>query len=390
MTSFGLEVDVQAVGGNSDSGDCFIIRFGNLQGHRSEWKLILVDGGFADDGTAAIDFIRSHYVNHGNRIDLVVSTHADSDHINGIKSVMEDESIEIGELWMHTPWYHNESLQAALSGDPNATNAAQLTDKQRTSLTTAQQVEVLAHERFIPLVEPFTGMTFGNDAGQIVVLGPSEMFYESIVEDLSDGDLTTNLFESMLSSFRKSAAAVATRLLECWSIETLNDPKDKVISPRNCSSVILLIEANTGSDHTPKTTRVLLTADAELLSLVQAVDYAEHIGVDLRQCDAQQVPHHGSRKNVGPTILNSLIGPRKRFDDGKSHMNVIVSSAKDNPEKKHPNPRVTNAYWRRGAKVFTTAGLSKRFYYGTCPYRDGSPATSFPFYDGPVETGDDE
>jgi len=388
MANFGLEVDVQAVGDNSSSGDCIVIRFGNLNGPRSEWVVILVDGGFADDGVAAIEFIRTNYKT--NRIDLIVSTHEDSDHINGIKAIMEDDSVEIGGVWMHMPWYHNDKLNASLSTGRFATNATYLTEKQRASLTTAQQVEAIARQRGIPLAEPFTGKTFGNNAGRIVVLGPSEMFYESLVDELSEATGATNLIESAIGRLMKSAVAVATRLLERWSIETLTDPKDEVISAWNCSSVILLVEANTGSDYQQEITRVLLTADAEVTSLTQAIEAAEHIGVDLRKCKMQQVPHHGSRRNVGPSILTSLVGPRKQYDDGRTHMNVIASCAKENPEMKHPNPRVTNAYWRRGAKVFVTAGTSMRFYYGSCPPRGGSPASPFPFHDGPVDAGDDE
>lgn len=388
MANFGLEVDVQAVGENSSSGDCFVIRFGNLQGCRSEWVLILVDGGFADDGMAALEFIKNTYGT--NRIDLIVSTHEDSDHINGIKAIMEDESFEIGGLWMHTPWYHNSKLNASLSGGPKTQDAAILTEKQRACLTTAQQVEVLALQRGIPLAEPFTGMSFGNNAGRIVVLGPSELFYESLIDELSEGTTAMSLLESVLGNWMKSAVAVATRLLERWSIETLNNPKDVVVSPWNCSSVILLIEVKTGSVYQPEVTRVLLTADSEVLSLKQAIEASEHLGIDLRRCKLQQVPHHGSRRNVGPTVLDELVGPKKQFDDGKSHMNVIVSCAKENPDNKHPNQRVTNAYWRRGARVLVTAGTGVFVQYGNCPPRSGRPLDPFPFYNGPVETGDDE
>ena len=50
MTNFGFEVDVRAVGEASNSGDCILTRFGDLNGHPDEFTLAMVDGGFSDDG----------------------------------------------------------------------------------------------------------------------------------------------------------------------------------------------------------------------------------------------------------------------------------------------------------------------------------------------------
>ncbi len=387
MTNCGLEMDVRAVGENSNNGDCILVRFGNLNGTRSEWKLVMIDGGYADDGKAAIEFIRDQYGTP--HIDLIISSHPDSDHINGIKAVLEDESVTVGKLWMHTPWYHNQDLALALSGSPLSHTT--LSEKQKASLSTAQQVEVIAKQRGIPIHEPFSGDAFGDETGVITVLGPSEHFYESLVEDLNEAHATLTANLSITEGIYKSAIALAKRLMEGWGIETLTDPKENATSPRNNSSTVLLVRANTGSIYAPQVTSILLTADAGTPALGQAIAFANDNGVDLSACKVQQVPHHGSRRNIGPTILDQLVGPKKPTRDDSTHMNVFVSCSKENPEKKHPNYRVTNAYWRRGARVLVTAGSAKYYHYGSCPPRQGwSPADPFPFYDGPVETGDDE
>lgn len=385
MSNYGLEMDVRAVGENSDSGDCIVVRFGNLHGARSDYKLILIDGGFADDGKAAVKFIWDQF--RTSHIDLIISTHPDSDHINGIKAVLEDQSVSVGMLWMHTPWYHNQELSKALSGNPLA--HVHLTEKQRASLSTAQQVEVIARKRGIPIQEPFAGDVFGDNLGSITVLGPSEVYYESLVEELSEDHATLTENQSMVGGIIKSAIALAKRLMEGWGIETLTDPKVDATSPRNNSSTVLLIRTETGTVFSPATTSILLTADSGTPALESAMSFAYAHDIYLSKCDVQQVPHHGSRRNVGPTILNDLVGPKK-LTRGSTHMTVFVSCAKENPEDKHPNPRVTNAYWRRGAKVYTTGGKSFWFQYGSCPSRGGGPVEPFPFYEGQVETGDDE
>ncbi|MEX0643589.1 MAG: MBL fold metallo-hydrolase [Pirellulales bacterium] len=385
MSNCGLEMDVRAVGENSDSGDCIVVRFGNLHEDRSGYKLILIDGGFADDGKAAVKFIWDQF--DTNHIDLIISTHPDSDHINGIKAVLEDDTVTVGMIWMHTPWYHNQELSMALSGSPLA--HMHLSENQKASLSTAQQVEAIARKRGIPVQEPFAGDVFGDSTGAISVLGPTEEYYESLVEELNEDHATLAANESTSGGIFKSAIALAKRLMEGWGIETLTAPKVDATSPRNNSSTILLVRADTGTQFSPATTSILLTADAGTPALESAISFAHAHDIELSDCDVQQVPHHGSRRNMGPTILDAIVGPKKASRES-THMTVFVSCAKKNPEDKHPNPRVTNAYMRRGAKVYSTAGLGKRFYFGNCPYRDGSPATPVPFYEGQIEMGDDE
>jgi hypothetical protein len=46
------------------------------------------------------------------RIDLILGTHYDEDHLNGLVPIIEDESIEIGEAWM--PPIANDSSPHAL------------------------------------------------------------------------------------------------------------------------------------------------------------------------------------------------------------------------------------------------------------------------------------
>ncbi|WP_414171720.1 MBL fold metallo-hydrolase [Clavibacter tessellarius] len=50
-------------------------------------KLVVVDAGFTDTGQQVIDNISRWY--GAVPIDLIISTHPDSDHLNGLQSVLE-------------------------------------------------------------------------------------------------------------------------------------------------------------------------------------------------------------------------------------------------------------------------------------------------------------
>jgi hypothetical protein len=53
--------------------------------------------------------------------------------------------------------------------------------------------------------------------------------------------------------------------------------------------------------------RLLLTADTGTPSLTQAADYMDALGLTATPLRFMQLPHHGSTRNVGPTILNRLL-----------------------------------------------------------------------------------
>lgn len=69
-----------------------------------------------------------------------------------------------------------------------------------------------------------------------------------------------------------------------------------------------------------------------------------------------QLPHHGSKRNVGPTILDRILGPKVAVGV-ETGVAAFISAAKDG-EPKHPARRVTNAALRRGAKVIATQGAN--------------------------------
>lgn len=64
----GYEIDFLPVGDNSKSGDAIALRYGNLYGSRAEQRVVVVDGGFTDDGEALVNHIRTSWgVNTGTR-----------------------------------------------------------------------------------------------------------------------------------------------------------------------------------------------------------------------------------------------------------------------------------------------------------------------------------
>jgi len=338
----GTEVDFLSVGEESKSGDALLLRYGDLHGHRDDQTVVVVDGGFSDDGKRVIDHMAIYY--ETDRADIVISTHPDGDHINGLKTVVEN--IQVDELWMHLPDEHSARVAEARA---SGFRLGYFSESVTMSLEASATLEEIARRRGIPIVEPFVGHSTGD--GVITVLGPSLAFYEEQLENLRQvSGLAAAL--SVLESLAKSSR---TFLSEDWWTEHLTDEGET--SASNNTSVITLLD--TGGF------RALLTGDAGIPALSNAaVELVKH-EIFPGDLVLVQVPHHGSRRSVGPTILNSLLG-EIASPDLPSGTAVVSCARKGVP--KHPSRQVSNAFLRRGYPVVATQGRSI-WYQNDAPER---------------------
>jgi beta-lactamase superfamily II metal-dependent hydrolase len=354
----GFEVDFLAVGEGEKSGDAIAFRCGNLTGPRNEQFVMVIDGGTLESGDALVEHVQAIYGT--DLVDLVVNTHPDGDHASGLYRVLEE--LRVGHLWMHRPWTHSPDIRHMF--DDGTLSNDRLSAEMRKALSHAWDLEKLARRKGVLITEPFSDGVANRQYGWISILGPTEDYYQSLLPgflDLPDvKEAVARFFGGSLRSFAKGATALVERVLETWGKETLLDPAEDATTPQNNSSAIILLRVE-GED-------LLFTGDAGVPALERAVNLAEAWGVSLPACHFQQMPHHGSRRNVGPQLLNRLLGPRLPTS-GIVNKTVFVSAAKEG-EPKHPAKKVVNAYIRRGANVLATQGVGKRHSFNA-PARQG-------------------
>lgn len=332
----GYEIDFLPVGEESSGGDAIALRYGNLYGTRAEQTVIVIDGGYTDCGTAMVEHIRTRYGT--DRVDIVVSTHPDQDHVTGLEVVVEE--MEVGQLWMHLPWNHSGSLAEAKARN---FKHSQLSDKLEKSLSGASDLEAIARRLGVPIIEPFTGTATAD--GCFTVLGPTLGFYEELLLSMPEGSssVAKHSLNFLLSKLSEAAKSLVPETM--W-VETLRN--DGETSPRNNSSTICLLDVD---GH-----KSLFTGDAGMPALGQVADLLEALGFVPGELSFVQIPHHGSRRNVGPDILDRLLGPKGQ---ASGIGEAFVSAPKKNPENKHPAKKVTNAFHRRGYAVHATQGVAK-------------------------------
>jgi beta-lactamase superfamily II metal-dependent hydrolase len=362
----GFEIDFLAVGEGERSGDAIAIRCGNFTGARTEQFVMVIDGGTLESGDALVEHIQRDYGT--NRVDLAVNTHPDGDHASGLSRVLEE--LTVACLWMHRPWLHSPDIKHMF--DDGTLSNDRLSAKMRKALEDAWDLERIAKRKGIPITEPFSDGEANRQYQGIYVLGPTEDYYQSLLPGFREMPELKEAIASYLGggfrSIAKGAVVVVEHVFETWGKETLQDPADDATSSENNSSTIILIRVE-GND-------LLFTADAGVPALERAVNLAEAWGISLPSCRFQQMPHHGSRRNVGPQLLNRLLGPKLPNQDA-TNKTVFVSAAKEAP--KHPAPKVVNAYMRRGAKVLATQGVGLRHHFNAGSRAGWGPATPLSF-----------
>lgn len=356
-----FEVDFLPIG-KSMCGDSFIIRFGYLgTGNLSDQTVVLIDGGFTEDA----ETIKNHFEKwYGHKkIDLIISTHPDQDHINGLTGVIE--TMNVGQLWLHAPWEHSEAL--AESKQANF-SSARLNQKLAESLSKSANLAEVAARNNVPIIEPFAGETaFNTDHGNITVVGPSRDYYESLMPQFLDWMPKQKQATATMSSLERILSKAANLIEETFNVETLQDKGDT--SPQNNSSVITLIQ------HSDR--KFLFTGDAGIEALELASAELEYLGHMPGSYSCVQIPHHGSRHNVGPTVLTKLLGDKlANINEQRGH--AYVSAAKDCQD--HPKKVVMNAFIRRGYPVTSTEGLGKVFHNLGVNRSGWSTSTPHPLY----------
>jgi beta-lactamase superfamily II metal-dependent hydrolase len=362
------EIDFMPVGAGERSGDAIAIRYADPGG---PFRVMVVDGGDKAAGQALVNHIRYFYGT--NRVDYVVNTHPDIDHASGLEVVMEE--MEIGELWLHRPWHISEHIRNWCS-DRRYTPAG-FRQRLCDALCHAHRLEGIAVERGIPIGEPFTGARIGD---RFWVASPSTDWYVNIVHHFDKTPNTKAPLPKLgwmplgqggiierAAGFTLAEIAQVGTVQEWWDYETL--PVAPETSFDNESSVVLYGFLDGEG--------VLLTGDAGVQALNQAVDWLESQNVNPRQwVKVMQVPHHGSRHNIDPPTLDRILGPRRALNAPRE----VIAMASVGATSEHPRKVVTNAFRRRGAEVFTAKGLGLRHYRGLSDRANWTPAPALPFF----------
>jgi len=338
------EIDFLPVGNGDSSGDAIAIRYG-IDGN---YKVIVIDGGTKESGENLVSHIKQYY--NTNYVDYVLNTHPDKDHASGLSIILE--KLEVGKLYIHRPWEYADKLIDYFKDQRMTVES--LKRKLKENFSASYALEELAISKKISIEEPYEGV----EIDCFRVISPKKDWYlNELIPDFNKTPDKKNIMEDTVKMISK----YIKYLFETLSYETLKE--GGVTSADNESSVILYTTFNDEKGY-------LFTGDAGIKALEKATNYAEELGINLTSnLNFIQIPHHGSRRNVSPSILDKILGTKGQ----EANKTAYVSAGKN--AKKHPRQVVINAFIRRGCKVSATQGKTICYSFNM-PYREGWSETS--------------
>lgn len=333
------EVDFLPVG--EGSGDAIVIRYGDDAG--GYW-LHVVDGGHTETAETIISHINKFY--SGYHINHMVLSHADNDHAAGLVGVMEN--IEVKNLWMNRPWLYAREILHHFHG--NFTLQGLIDDiKERHPCLV--ELERLAIQKGTCIHETFQG----EKIGAFTVLAPTRDRYVNSIADFGktpDRYATEATGMQRFGLLRSLVETAKKWLEEKWDVETLAEETVTSASNESCVVQYGLLDGR----------GVLLTADVGPIGLTEAGNFGAQLALDRPKF--VQVPHHGSRHNVTPSVLDMWLGPKQPQGTVVGTAFCSVGSNKED----YPRGQVKNAFMRRGFKVYSTRTKLISHYGG-----DGHP-----------------
>lgn len=358
------EIEFLPVGEGSKPGDAIVVRYGG----QNSWELLVIDGGGLAAGRELVDHIRSNF-GYNAVVTHAVVTHPDIDHASGMREVLD--GLLVRNLWLHMPWEFAAEARPYFF-NKNWTEQG-LAQELRREYDVISELVATAAKKNIFVQQPFAGMSIGP----FRIVAPYRFVYPYLVPQFDrTPDADRDALEAagiwigkapgfLARMFEKATVKIQEWVPESWETERLRDGGST--SASNESSVVLYGDFGSGL-------RVLLTADAGILGLTMAKKFAGDNGLALREFSFIQIPHHGSRSNVGPKILNNIMGPIQPY--GVVRGTAYVSAPKD--DSTHPRKMVLNAFTRRGYTVAATQGRKIAFWGWVSTATRLWPATSAP------------
>lgn len=347
-----FEIDFLPVG--DSYGDAIVIRYGDPN---SGYYLHVVDGGHTEAGEAIKNHINELYP--GYFINHVVVSHADNDHVCGLIEVFKH--FEIKHLWMNRPWLYAEETLRHFHG--NFTLEGIIKDiKDRHSYLV--ELEELANLQRTQIHDVFQGAKIGR----FTVLAPSRERYIKLIPDFEKTPISYAENTTQAAGLLKTLLEKAKKWLdEKWDVETLSDNPQPPTSASNESCVVQYATLEEGKN-------ILLTADVGPAGLTESANFAASLG--LPRPTFVQIPHHGSRHNVTPILLDAWLGPRKAIGTEVGIAYCSIGAKKTD----YPRGQVKNAFIRRGYKVYANRTQTITHFSGA-GHPGGVPLDPEPFDD---------
>lgn len=344
-------------------GDCNIIRLVKDDGRQ---YVIMVDCGMYTKTLKEYLQTTLH-----NRIDLLIATHIDGDHIQGITSMLKNhEGLSVGEIWYNCYRRNKnveqielsdqqkailEQIQKAMPVEFDAINYREVSAPQGKTLakTILDNPELKAVWKIEYITYDSEDFVIPGGFGKIVFLAPRQESLEAIdsqfkdefnkyfmqvwKEGIANSEELQELLIRFVDAFKdkyvsKQISAKKEIVYDASFVKKQANEEDTDGSDTNYSSIAFMIECG---EH-----KIAMLGDSFASTIEKAidnkyVDFAKPI-----ECDAIKVSHHGSNGNSSKSLFERINSHKYFIPGGKGEkypswgtLGRIAETCKDEEDK---------------------------------------------------------
>jgi hypothetical protein len=337
------EIDFIGTKENKGNADAICFRYKK----NGKFINVVYDGGSKGLVSELTEHLKKYYFENKSNpkiIDYLICSHPDQDHASGIIEIINN--FQIGKIIMNIPWNYINDIWEYI--DDRRITEDSLIKRLKKNYPYVNEIETLANQKNIEILEGFENTIINEN---LKILSPSKDFF---LELLIESNKTPLEKSKPQSSFLES---VINKIKETWDKDSLKE--DIKTSVENEMSIILLGDME--EEH-----KFLLTGDAGIRGLNKAIEKANKIFIPLKKVNFYQIPHHGSRHNLSPSIMNKIVGKIKKKSTESNKVAYVSVAYNSN----YPKTAVVNAFIRRGVKVYKTEGKTI-CYSHSMPTRKG-------------------
>lgn len=275
-------------------GDCIFIEYGNAK----KTSRMLIDAGPAPTYLNLRERILA--IPEGKRhFELFVITHIDADHIEGAVRLLQDDKLKVtyGDIWFNG-WKHLKRKQKAVLGGPLGEYLTSTILKKGLPWNEAFGGEsiVVPDEGPLPVVELNGGM-------KLTLLSPSWEQLEKLRSKWQKEVEAAGLVPGKAKMAQEKLATVK-RLQPVLGEVAVNvqklggTPFKQDTAPANGSSIAFLAECEGA--------KAIFSGDAYPNVMAASLRRLLKKPTDKLELDVFKIPHHGSRSNISPELLDMV------------------------------------------------------------------------------------
>lgn len=322
----------------AQDGDCFLIQFGNAGAKRTN---ILVDGGHGKMVVRQLKSELAAITEVDEKLDLLVVTHIDEDHIQGILHLVGSPDFDPNCL--QQVFFNSRTLLSKVY-DTKVVEDASLLLKQSRAQISYQQGESFAAYLEKQKVAPATIIDANREPlalneATLTVLTPNEAGLKKLYRE----------WEKVFAKGTLNQPIAAKAVDYAHSIETLlqKEFKEDAAIPNGSSIAFILTYASK---------KILMLADAHPSDVEEKL--VALYGENVAAFDLVKVAHHGSKANTSTSLLkrihctNYLISTNKGNAHAFPHKEALAKIAKNNHDKGLPTCFYFN-YPEIGQSIFS-------------------------------------